>query len=244
MPDTVARFQEEYRAYTDLQTHATTPADTSTLLTNLRSFCFPGGEEAARRIRTVRTTQSGEMRMSPEARWIRFTADETTHTTRSGFRWEAHLDPGKIGSPTVIDAYEQGHGRLVVKLGRIVPVRRIAGNRGRQRRDPALPRVDRFLPAAAAESSDAGGNAVGPSTLRFHDRLDPTGATVDLDLSDEGCPLACHATRPRLVGKQTVLTRGPEWEANSASTKASAWRPSWKSRGICPKVHSPTSEVN
>jgi len=78
----------------------------------------------------------------------------------------------------------------------------------------------------------------------FHDRLDPTGATVDLDLSDEGCPLACHATRPRLVGKQTVLTRGPEWEANSASTKASAWRPSWKSRGICPKVHSPTSEVN
>ncbi|MFZ1137868.1 MAG: DUF6544 family protein [Candidatus Sulfotelmatobacter sp.] len=127
MPDTVARFQEEYRAYTDLQTHATTPADTSTLLTNLRSFCFPGGEEAARRIRTVRTTQSGEMRMSPEARWIPFTADETTHTTRSGFRWEAHLDPGKIGSPTVIDAYEQGHGRLVVKLGRIVPVRRIAG---------------------------------------------------------------------------------------------------------------------
>jgi hypothetical protein len=81
-------------------------------LVRLRSFCFPGGEEAARRIRAIRTTQRGEIRMSPEARWIPFTADEFIDATRSSFRWEARLDPGKVGSPIVIDAYEDGHGRL------------------------------------------------------------------------------------------------------------------------------------
>lgn len=49
-------------------------------------------------------------------------------------------------------------------------------------------------------------NVVGPSTLRFHDREAPTASTVDLDVSDDGCPLACHAPRPGLVGKQTILT--------------------------------------
>jgi hypothetical protein len=69
-------------------------------LVRLRSFCFPGGE-AARRIRAIRTTQRGEIRMSPEACWIPFTAAEFIDATLTSFRWEARLDPGKIGSPTV-----------------------------------------------------------------------------------------------------------------------------------------------
>jgi hypothetical protein len=32
--------------------------------------------------------------MSPEARWIPFTAEEFTDTTGSNFRWDACLDPG------------------------------------------------------------------------------------------------------------------------------------------------------
>jgi hypothetical protein len=44
--------------------------------------------------------------MSPEARWIPYTAEQVTDSTRSSFRWEARLDPGKITSPTVTDAYE------------------------------------------------------------------------------------------------------------------------------------------
>jgi hypothetical protein len=49
-------------------------------------------------------------------------------------------------------------------------------------------------------------NAVGPFRLRLRDRQDPTGATVDLDLSEEGSPLVCRANRPHMVGKQAVLT--------------------------------------
>lgn len=65
------------------------PSLRTPLLTRMRSFCLPGGEKAATSIRAVRTMQRGEIRMSPEARWITFTAEETTETTHSRFRWEA-----------------------------------------------------------------------------------------------------------------------------------------------------------
>jgi len=94
------------------------------LLARLRAFCFPGGEDAARRIRAIRTTEKGEIRMSPEARWIPFTAEQLTDSTRSSFRWEARINPGKISSAVVTDAYEEGHGRLAIKLGGVLPVKR------------------------------------------------------------------------------------------------------------------------
>lgn len=144
--------------------------------------------------------------MSPEARWIPFTADEFIDATRSSFRWEARLDPGKIGSPTVIDAYEDGHGRLQIKLGGIVTIKKITGpdaDKGEMQR--YLASVV-FCPPMLLNHPTLEWNAVGPVTLRLRDRQDPTGATVDLDLSEEGRPLVCRADRPRLVGKQAVLT--------------------------------------
>jgi hypothetical protein len=101
--------------------------DVSALVAHLHSLCFPAGIEAARSIRAVRSKQTGEMRMSPQSRWIPFTAEEFVDATRSSFRWEARLDPGKITGPTVIDAYEEGHGWLAVKVGGILPVKKITG---------------------------------------------------------------------------------------------------------------------
>lgn len=175
-------------------------------LADLFSFCLPGGEEAARLIRAVRTTQKGEMRMSPEARWIPFTADEFIDATRSSFRWEARLDPGKIGSPTVIDCYEEGHGRLVVKLGGIVPVKKITGpdaDRGEIQR--YLSSVA-FCPAMLVNHPTLDWTAVGPISLKVRDRQDANGATVDLGLSEDGRPIGVRAVRPRQVGKQAILT--------------------------------------
>jgi hypothetical protein len=60
--------------------------------------------------------------------------------------------------------------------------------------------------------------AAGPLTLRVRDREDPTGATVDLELSEEGRPLCGRAERPRLAGKQTVLT---PWSGNG--TEFTEW---------------------
>ena len=90
---------------------------TETLLARLRGFCFSCGEEPARLIRTVKTTETGQMRVAPGSRWIPFTAEPVIDSTHSSFSCVARLDPGKITSATVTDAYEQGRGRLVVKVG-------------------------------------------------------------------------------------------------------------------------------
>ena len=79
--------------------------ETQALLARLRTFCFPYGEEKADLIRAVRMSETGQIRMSPDARWIPFTAEQTA--TRSSFHWEARLDPGRITAVTVIDAYEE-----------------------------------------------------------------------------------------------------------------------------------------
>jgi hypothetical protein len=172
----------------------------------LRSFLFPAGEDTARFIRAVRTAEKGEMRMSPEARWIPFTAEEFIDATRSNFRWQARLDPGKLTSPAVTDAYEEGHGRLVVKVAGVVPMQKISGpdaDKGELQRYLAS---IVFCPSMLLNHSSLECAPIAPLTLRLRDRNDPTGATIDLDISEEGQPLACRASRPRQVGKQTVLT--------------------------------------
>jgi len=185
--------------------------ETARLLARLRSFCFPGGEDRARSVRSVRTTQSGEMRMSPESRWVPFTAEEVTDATRSSFRWEAHPNPGKIASPTVIDAYEDGHGYLAVKVGGI-PVKRVKGL------DADRGELQRYLgsvilcPPILLNHPSLEWTAVGALTLRVRDRIDSTGATIDLEISEEGCPMMCRAERPRLVGKHAFMTA---WSGSS-----------------------------
>jgi len=210
----------------DSESHA---SQTLTPLARLCTFCFPGGEDAARRIRSVRTAEKGEMRMSPEARWIPFTAEQFTDTTRSSFRWDARLDPGKIAFPVVTDAYEEGHGRLVVKLGGVLPVKNLTGpdaDKGELQR--YLSSIA-FCPPILLNHPSLDWTVIGPLTLRVRDREDPTGATIDIDSDKDGRPLACRADRPAIVGKRTVLTPWSatcsefhEWEGLRVPTRLEA----------------------
>jgi hypothetical protein len=180
--------------------------DTQMLLARLRSFCFPGGQELARRVRGIRTSEAGEIRMSPAARWIPFTAEQTIDATRSGFRWDARLHTGRISSIVITDAYEWGHGRLLVKTAVVVPLKKIVG--------PDIDRgeLQRYLasiilcPPILLNHPSLQWTAIAPHILRVRDREQATPATVDLELSQDGCPLACRADRPRIAGKETLLT--------------------------------------
>lgn len=67
------------------------------------------------------------MRMSPEARWIAFTAEQTIEARRSSFRWQARLSSGRLTPVTVTDAYEDGHGYLTVKAAGLIPLKKITG---------------------------------------------------------------------------------------------------------------------
>ncbi len=164
--------------------------------------------------------------MSPQGRWLSFTAGETTDATRSGFCWDARFLMGKMVSLVVNDAYEDGHGRLVAKAGGVVPLMKSTG----QEADKA--ELQRYLsavaicPAMLVNHASLVREAVGFSVVRLRDARDPTGATVDIEVSGRGEPIACHAERPRLVGRMTVLTpwRGDcsgfsEWEGMRMATR-------------------------
>ena len=186
----------------DLQTEA--------LLKRLQDYCFPGGEQAARAIRGLRTTQCGELRGSPGARWMPFTASETIDATRSRFRWDARMKTGRITVVSATDAYEDGHGWLAIKAGGVLPVKKSTGP------DFDKGELQRYLAAIIAcppillNHPSLEWTLAGPRTLRVRDLQAPTGATVDLDLAEDGRPLECRAARPRMVGRASVLT---PWQA-------------------------------
>ncbi len=181
-------------------------APTRALLARLIAFCLPGGDAAAQGVSAVSTKERGEMRSSPEARWIPFTAHQVIDSRRSSFSWEARMSGGGMKWFTITDAYSEGHGHLLVKLGGMVPVKQESGielDQGELQRYLAS---SAMCPAMLVKHPSLEWSAAGPLTLRVGDRDDPTGATVDLDLGDDGRPLVCRAVRPRLVGKANVMT--------------------------------------
>jgi hypothetical protein len=172
----------------------------------LRRFALPGGPETASGVVGVRLGLRGELRASPRAPWVPFTADETIGATRSSFRWEARLRPGPAATVTVVDMYEHGRGRAGAGPGDAPAVVSAGG--------PDLDRgeLQRYLaeivccPPALLNHPSLEWAAIGPNTLQIRDCADLTGATVALDLGDDGCPAACRADRPRLVGGRSVVT--------------------------------------
>ena len=180
-------------------------AEAQTLVASLRAFCFPGGEASARLIRGVRTTQRGQFRMAPGASWTPFTAGEFIDSRQSAFRWQARIGTG-IRALGVTDAYEQGRGYLQLKAAGVIPVKKFTGpdfDRGELQRYLAS---IVFCPAMALNHPTLEFTAAEPLILRMRDRADASGATVDLELSPEGRPLAVRALRPRMAGKQIILT--------------------------------------
>ena len=169
--------------------------------------------------------------MSPQARWVPFTAKQFVDGTRSSFRWDARLNPTKIVSSVVTDAYEEGHGRLVVNLGGVLPVLNITGPEADQGELQRYFSSLLLCPPLLLNHPSLDWAVVGPSTLRVRDCQDPTGAIVDFDLREDGRPLTCRADRPRRVGKKAVLTpwsgaarEFQEWEGlRVASQLEVAW---------------------
>ena len=175
-------------------------------LVQVRRFFFPQGEDTARGVRGVRTVQRGEMRMSPEARWIPFAAEEFTDATSSNFRWEARLDPEKLVSPTVTDAYENGRGQVVVKLWGILPARKITGpeaDKGELQRYLAS---FVFCPPMLLRHAGLDCRITNSARFELCDRQDATGASVEFELSEAGKPIALHALRPRISGRTVLET--------------------------------------
>ncbi len=174
-----------------------------TLLARLRGFHFPEGEEAGRRIRGLRTFQAGAIRGSAGAAWGPLRAEETVAATHSGFRWEARMGKGLLGSLTVVDAYEEGRGLLLARKGPLV-LKRATGpdiDRGEIQRYLSLLC---YCPSLLLLHPGLSWEALGEDRLRLRDRGDATGSTVDLRLGPQGSVTEFRATRPMAVGNGSV----------------------------------------
>jgi hypothetical protein len=154
----------------------------------------------------VRLTEKGEMRMSPGARWIPFTAEETIEARQSEFVWRAHFLSGRVLPVLVTDAYEKGQGRLLVQLGGVLDAVNARGPEvDRAELQRCLADVLRCPPRLLVHPT-LDWNPVGPGTLRVRDTMDAMGATIDIDLGEDGCPFRCRAERPRQAGRKAIAT--------------------------------------
>jgi hypothetical protein len=181
----------------------TSSPTTSALLERLVSFLLPGGCEAARKVRAIKTIQTGEMFTSAKARPTLFAAEEIVETRETGFCWDARFRTGM----RVTDSYENGRGRLVVSVGGLLPLKRLSGadfDKGELQRYLAYPIG--LCPPIILNNSALLWSAIRTNVLRVSEVNDKTGAWVEIEIGNDGCPVSCWAQRPRLEGNRAVLT--------------------------------------
>lgn len=178
---------------------------TDSATSRLAAYLLPGGDLAARGVRGIRTKQRGEIRSAPGARWMPFEAEEFIDATRSAFRWDASMGPNRLLSVHATDAYEHGHGSLVVRKG---PIRmlNVAGP------DADKGELQRYLsyvaicPAMLVNNRALEVTDAGRETVRVRDTRAEIDTSVDVDIAADGTPLVIRALRPMIVGTTAVLT--------------------------------------
>ncbi len=190
--------------------------DWRVLVDRLRKFGIPRGEEFGRSIYRVCILEQGFMKSAPEAREVPFTSETTIDGRLSSFCWTAEMRSGRLRTVTVTDAYEDGHGRLVAKVGGLIPVANMRGpdfDKGELQRYLAS---IVFCPPALIHHPTLEWIAVSDRVIRVRDAMDATGATVDHEIGEDGAPMGMRAERPRAVGKRTILT---PWSATCGNPR-------------------------
>jgi hypothetical protein len=201
------------------------------LVERLKAYLFPGGDAAARAVCGIRTTQSGEIRSSAASAWKSFTAEEVVDATTTMFSWEAAMGSG-LAAVQVTDAYESGHGRLIVRKGPLT-LARLSGPHVDQGELQRYLGYVSYCPPMMLNNPWLDFAAIGLNTLRIRDRRGAPDAYVDLDLGPDGEPLAVRALRPMSVGRRIIPT---EWSAVGSNPEEwqgmrmcrhleAAWRP-------------------
>ena len=173
---------------------------TESLLERIKRYSFPGGEAAVRGVRGIRTTQRGEIRSDPNGRWLGFTAEEFVDAMRSGFCWNAHMGSG-LKAVNVTDAYEDGHGRVVVRKGPLQLKRLVGPDVDKGELQRYLAYVS-YCPPILLNNASMEFSATDAGHLHLRDRADATSASVDIEVEENGCPAVARTVRPMIAGKR------------------------------------------
>ena len=165
---------------------------------------LPDGEGAADR---VRLAQTGVMRQSPKGRWLRFRAEEELAVGAVAFTWHARFSMGPLLGLQVVDRYAHGEGTLDGRLWGHIPVMKSAGPYTAEGQALRYLAELFWVPHALRANEELEWDAVDEHTVDVSTRVGPKRVTVRLGFDEDGDIASAHAaSRPRLVGKQAILT--------------------------------------
>jgi hypothetical protein len=178
--------------------------EVSAILYRVRKFAMPGGP-VERRGTFLR--QVGEMRLAPDRPWLKFTAEQSLTGSGVDFRWEARVQMAPLVRIRVVDAFEDGRGFLAASVLGFIKVARARGPEAdvgeAQRGLAELP----WRPSAFREGGGLAWASGDPGQLVATFGDGRTQATVEFRVDLDGrVTSAFVARRPRLVGKQVVLS--------------------------------------
>ena len=71
--------------------------------------------------------QAGEIRLSPDRSWMKFTATQSMSAHKVDFCWHAKFKMASFIPGSVVDAYQNGMGRLDAKIFGLIPVAHARG---------------------------------------------------------------------------------------------------------------------
>ncbi len=179
-------------------------ADPTALLTRIRQAALPAG---ALDTEEVGLRQQGEMRFTPNGRWLPFTAEQRFFGPGVEFRWQARVAIAPLVKAQVVDAFENGRGCLRARLYGVLPIARAAGpatDLGEALRGLAeLP----WRPWALRPSPWLHWEAVAEGRLRAEYRDGKTQAAIEFEVAADGQILGAFTPgRPRIVGQAVVPT--------------------------------------
>jgi len=80
-------------------------------------------------IKTVHLQQRGEMRITPEGKWMPVTANEYFTVAKPGFIWVADVKAAPLLHLAGRDKYENGRGHMLIKLLSVYPVADAKGDK-------------------------------------------------------------------------------------------------------------------
>jgi hypothetical protein len=168
------------------------------------AFAMRGGQ---RRIRTARIRWTGEMRLRPDAEWRAITADQHFTTHPAGFVWDARVAMMPVTPVRVRDSYVGGEGRMLGRLGGVIPVVDAGGTR--ELAEGALARwlgEAVWFPTALLPGGGVTWAPVDDSTARATVTDGAWSVSADFHFAPDGAVTRMTAMRWRDVNGQGVLT--------------------------------------
>jgi hypothetical protein len=186
-----------------LSLRESTPARATSLVEDYVSRALLAPDPAPARVRLL---QSGEMRMKPDGRALRFDAVEELSVDEVAFSWRANAHVAPLVSMHVVDQFHAATGSLSGRLFGI-PVVRARGPEVDEAEAMRYLAELAWVPHAAHSNRHLQWREVEDDVVEVSTAVGGKRVAVRLRFDASGDILAAFANRPRISGRRIVESR-------------------------------------